>query len=50
MEEERSFTARALSIVGFGLLAFAIAILAGGIWTPLLAGRPSDETFMLAKA
>jgi membrane protease YdiL (CAAX protease family) len=36
MEEERSFATRALSIVGFGLLAFAITILAGGIWSVLL--------------
>jgi membrane protease YdiL (CAAX protease family) len=36
MEEERSFATRALSIIGFGLLAFAIAILAGGIWSALL--------------
>src|SRR2546425_12333922 len=36
MEEERSFATRTLSVVGLGLLAFAITILAGGIWTPLL--------------
>jgi membrane protease YdiL (CAAX protease family) len=36
MEEERSFATRVLSIIGFGLLAFAIAILAGGIWSALL--------------
>jgi len=36
MEEGRSFAARTLKIVGFGLLAFAITILAGGIWSALL--------------
>ena len=36
MEEDRSFAIRALSIIGFGLLAFAITILAGGIWSALL--------------
>src|SRR5947199_6881675 len=36
MEEERSFATRTLSVVGLGLLAFAITILAGGIWTALL--------------
>ena len=29
MEEERSFATRTLSLIGFGLLAFAITILAG---------------------
>ena len=33
MGEERSFATRALSIIGFGLLACAITILAGGIWS-----------------
>jgi membrane protease YdiL (CAAX protease family) len=36
MGEERSFATRALSIIGFGLLAFAITVLAGGIWSALL--------------
>jgi membrane protease YdiL (CAAX protease family) len=36
VEGERSFTTRALSIVGFGPLAFAIATLGGGIWSGLL--------------
>src|SRR2546430_17550180 len=36
MEEERSFATRTLSVVGLGLLAFAITILTGGIWTALL--------------
>jgi membrane protease YdiL (CAAX protease family) len=36
MEEERSFATRAFKVVGFGLLAFAITILAGGIWSALL--------------
>ncbi len=36
MEKERSFATRALNIIGFGLLAFAITILAGGIWSALL--------------
>jgi membrane protease YdiL (CAAX protease family) len=36
MEEERSFATRTLSLIGFGLLAFAITILAGGIWSALL--------------
>jgi membrane protease YdiL (CAAX protease family) len=36
MEEKHSFATRALSIIGFGLLAFAITILAGGIWSVLL--------------
>ena len=39
MEEERSFATRALSIIGFGLLAFAITILAGGIWSALLVAN-----------
>jgi membrane protease YdiL (CAAX protease family) len=39
MEEKRSFAARALSIIGFGLLAFAITILAGGIWSALLVAN-----------
>ena len=36
MEEERSFATRTLKVVGFGLLAFAITILVGGIWSALL--------------
>jgi membrane protease YdiL (CAAX protease family) len=36
MVAERSFATRALKVVGFGLLAFAITILAGGIWSALL--------------
>ncbi len=36
MEEERSLATRTLKVVGFGLLAFAITILAGGIWSALL--------------
>ena len=36
MEERRSPVARVSSVVGFGLLAFAITILAGGIWSGLL--------------
>jgi membrane protease YdiL (CAAX protease family) len=36
MEEERSFSTRTLNVVGFGLLALAITILAGGIWSALL--------------
>jgi hypothetical protein len=32
MEKERSFATRALSIIGFGLLAFAITVLAGSIY------------------
>jgi membrane protease YdiL (CAAX protease family) len=36
MEGERSFCTRVLSIIGFGLLAFVITILAGGIWSALL--------------
>jgi membrane protease YdiL (CAAX protease family) len=36
MEKEGSFATRPLSIIGFGLLAFAITILAGGIWSALL--------------
>jgi membrane protease YdiL (CAAX protease family) len=39
MEEGRSFATRALSIIGFGLLAFAITILAGGIWSALLVAN-----------
>jgi membrane protease YdiL (CAAX protease family) len=39
MEKERSFAARALSILGFGLLAFAITVLAGGIWSTLLVAN-----------
>jgi hypothetical protein len=36
MEEERSLASRILSVVGLGLLGFAITILAGGIWSALL--------------
>jgi membrane protease YdiL (CAAX protease family) len=36
MEEKRSFSTRTLNVVGFGLLALAITILAGGIWSALL--------------
>jgi membrane protease YdiL (CAAX protease family) len=36
VEEERSLATRALSIIGFALFAFAIAILAGGVWSALL--------------
>jgi membrane protease YdiL (CAAX protease family) len=36
MEEERSFSTRTLNVVAFGLLALAITILAGGIWSALL--------------
>jgi membrane protease YdiL (CAAX protease family) len=39
MEKERSFATRALSIIGFGLLAFAITVLAGGIWSVLLVAN-----------
>src|ERR1700741_1057288 len=39
MEEMRSFATRALSIIGFGLLAFAITILAGGVWSALLVAN-----------
>jgi len=38
MEKEGSF-ARTLSIIGFGLLAFAITVLAGGIWSALLVAN-----------
>jgi membrane protease YdiL (CAAX protease family) len=34
--EQRSFATRALSTIGFGFLAFAVTILAGGIWSALL--------------
>jgi membrane protease YdiL (CAAX protease family) len=36
MEEERSFSTRTLNVVGLGLLALAITILAGGFWSALL--------------
>jgi membrane protease YdiL (CAAX protease family) len=36
MQEERSFATRTLSVVGLGVLAFAITIVAGGIWSALL--------------
>ena len=39
MDEGRSFATRALSIIGFGLLAFAITVLAGGIWGALLVAN-----------
>ncbi len=39
MEEERSFAIRIWRVVGFGLLAFAITILAGGIWSALLVSN-----------
>jgi membrane protease YdiL (CAAX protease family) len=36
MENERSVVTRTLKVAGFGLLALAITILAGGIWSGLL--------------
>jgi membrane protease YdiL (CAAX protease family) len=36
MEKEGSFAACTLRIIGFGLLAFAITVFAGGIWSALL--------------
>jgi hypothetical protein len=36
MEVERTSAHRTLKVAGFGLLAFAITILAGGIWSALL--------------
>lgn len=39
MEKQRSFTARASRIIGFALLAFAITVLAGGIWSGLLVAN-----------
>jgi len=36
MEEDRSVVTRTLKMVGFGLLAFAITTLAGGVWSVLL--------------
>ena len=43
MEEERSFATRTLKVAGFGLLAFAITILAGGIWSALLVSQSSQQ-------
>jgi hypothetical protein len=39
MEGDRSFATRTLKVVGFGLLAFAITILAGGIWSGLVVAN-----------
>jgi hypothetical protein len=39
MEGARSFATRTLKVVGFGLLAFAITILAGGIWSGLVVAN-----------
>ncbi len=39
MEAERSFAVRTLRLAGFGLLAFAITVLAGGIWSALLVAN-----------
>jgi membrane protease YdiL (CAAX protease family) len=36
MKKESSFATRALNVIGFGLLGFAITVLAGGIWSALL--------------
>jgi hypothetical protein len=36
MEKARSLGSPILSVVGLGLLGFAITILAGGIWSALL--------------
>jgi membrane protease YdiL (CAAX protease family) len=36
MEEEGSFASRTFKVVGTGLLAFAITVLAGGIWSAML--------------
>ena len=39
MEGARSSANRTLKVVGFGLLAFAITILAGGIWSGLVVAN-----------
>jgi membrane protease YdiL (CAAX protease family) len=39
MGKGRSFAARTLRIIGFGLLAFAISVIAGGIWSALLVAN-----------
>jgi membrane protease YdiL (CAAX protease family) len=39
MEGDRSFATRTLKVVGFGLLAFAITILAGGSWSGLVVAN-----------
>jgi membrane protease YdiL (CAAX protease family) len=39
MEGARSSATRTLKVVGFGLLAFAITILAGGIWSGLVVAN-----------
>jgi membrane protease YdiL (CAAX protease family) len=39
MEKRAVFATRALSIIGFALLAFAITVLAGGIWSALLVAN-----------
>jgi membrane protease YdiL (CAAX protease family) len=39
MDKEGSFATRALWVIGFGLLAFAITVLAGGIWSALLVAN-----------
>jgi membrane protease YdiL (CAAX protease family) len=36
MEGQRSLASRTLGVIGFGLLGFAITILAGGLWSALL--------------
>jgi hypothetical protein len=36
MEEQGTLASRTLSVIGFGLLGFAITILAGGVWSTLL--------------
>lgn len=36
MDKKHSVAARSFNLIGFGLLAFAIAVLAGGIWSALL--------------
>jgi membrane protease YdiL (CAAX protease family) len=36
MNSNRSFAARILKLVGFGLLAFAVTVVAGGLWSALL--------------
>jgi membrane protease YdiL (CAAX protease family) len=39
MEKEGAFAARTLRIIGFGLLAFAITVFAGGTWSALLVAN-----------
>jgi Na+-transporting methylmalonyl-CoA/oxaloacetate decarboxylase beta subunit len=50
MEEERSLAPRTLSVVGLGLLAFSVTILAGDIGTALLVTNSEQPCNSLVRS